>query len=87
MTRLDDLRASVEPLGFTVDTYSPGDGVTRYRFFRLEPTAPLGTFKLPEHDGRHNYFGANGIFTALGFGEASTFARGLAHGATRHEGS
>jgi len=65
MTRLGDLQESVKRLGFQVDTWSPGDGVTRYRFFN-RPS---------------DYFGpANGIYTALGFAEAETFAQGLAQG-------
>lgn len=61
--RMDDLRAALAP-GWSVKTYSPGDGVTRYRFFY---NAPVG----------QSYFGpANGRYTALGFKEAMAFARG-----------
>lgn len=63
-TRLDRLRASLPP-GYSVYTHSPGDGVTRYRFFRNAP---------PYQD----YFGPdNGIHTALGFKQAEIFAAGL----------
>ena len=42
-------------------TYSPGDGVTRYRFFE-KPS---------------DYFGPeNGTYTALGLKEATIYARG-----------
>ena len=50
--------------GLYLDTYSPGDGVTRYRFFTE-----------PDND----YFGpGHGIFTALGRKEAQTFLTGWA---------
>jgi hypothetical protein len=49
-----------------MDTYSPGDGVTRYRFFNR---------------AGNDYFGpANGCFTALGIKEATAYAVGRAHG-------
>ena len=65
-TRLDKLRADLPP-GYAVYTYSPGDGVTRYRFFENAK---------PSQD----YFGPdNGIYTALGYAEAEAFASGLAN--------
>ena len=63
-SRLQELIDSL-PEGFGVDTYSPGDGVTRYRFFDREP---------------FGYFAGNGIYTALGIAEAEAFARGLSWG-------
>lgn len=63
-TRLDKLRADLPP-GYAIYTYSPGDGVTRYRFFKNAS---------PKQD----YFGPdNGIYTALGYAEAEAFAQGL----------
>jgi hypothetical protein len=63
-SRLEELRASL-PKNVQVHTYSPGDGVTRYRFF----------WKAPANQ---SYFGPDtGIYTALGMGEAETFAEGL----------
>jgi hypothetical protein len=63
-SRMQELQELL-PDGFKVCTWSPGDGVTRYRFFR-EPPA------------NQSYFGpANGIFTALGLKEAMAYARGL----------
>jgi len=63
-TRLDMLQESLPP-GYTVRTYSPGDGMTRYRFFHNAPA-------------NQSYFGPdNGIYTALGMGEAEHFAAGL----------
>ncbi len=73
-TRLDKLRADLPP-GYSVETYSPGDGVTRYRFFKNAPA-------------KQDYFGPdNGIYTALGYKEAETFASGLEHhgGREAHE--
>jgi hypothetical protein len=64
LSRIDRLRLEL-PEGYSVKTWSPGDGVTRYRFFR---NAPQG----------QTYFGPdNGIFTALGIKEAETYAAGL----------
>lgn len=47
-----------------VDTYAPGDGVMRYRFF----TTPT------------DYFAGNGIYTALGRSEAVLFVTGFCMG-------
>ena len=47
--------------GLYVAAYSPGDGVTRYRFF-LTP---------------RSYFQSDGLFTALGTREAMAFVRGF----------
>ena len=63
-TRLDELRECL-PKGYSVETYSPGDGVTRYRFFHKAPA-------------KQSYFGPDsGIYTALGMKEAVAFAMGL----------
>ena len=64
MTRLEELRKSL-PVGWGVDTWSPGDGVTRYRFFDREP---------------HGYFAGRGVYTALGIKEAETFVAGVCLG-------
>lgn len=64
-TRLQQLE-DLLPSRFMVRTWSPGDGVTRYRFFENAPP-------------NQSYFGPqNGIYTALGYKEAYTFAEGLA---------
>lgn len=69
-SRLDRLRATL-PQGYTIETYSPGDGVTRYRFFQNAPP-------------NQSYFGPdNGIYTALGYAQAETFAQGLMSEAPR----
>jgi len=71
-TRLDKLRADLPP-GYVIYTYSPGDGVTRYRFFKNAS---------PKQD----YFGPdNGIYTALGYAEAEAFAQGLLSESGGHE--
>lgn len=59
-TRLEELREACEEAGFYLTTYSPGDGVTRYRFFS-KPT---------------DYFGGFGDYTALGYKEACAYAMG-----------
>ncbi|KKL83152.1 hypothetical protein LCGC14_1977590 [marine sediment metagenome] len=63
-TRLEDLKEACgqAETPFYVSAYSPGDGVTRYRFF----SKPGNT-----------YFGpGNGDFTALGWKEAAVYANG-----------
>ncbi len=52
--------------GFTFATWSPGDRVTRYRFF---PGIQ-----------RRNYFEGYGDYTALGYKEAYAYAMGRVHG-------
>jgi len=69
----DVLRTECESAGFTFDTYSPGDGVTRYRFKALD--AGDGN---DEH--RRSYFANFGDFTALGWKEALAYATGRVHG-------
>ena len=68
MTRLHDLEDWAEMAGLVVRTHSPGDGVTRYRFFR--DSAPTG-----EGDGS-DYFSGFGCYTALGMKEALAFVAG-----------
>ncbi len=69
-TRIDRLRATL-PQGYSIETYSPGDGVTRYRFFK-------------DASPHQDYFGPdNGVYTALGYAQAETFAEGLLHEAPR----
>jgi hypothetical protein len=34
-TRLEQLQADAAKVGLGVDSYSPGDGITRYKFWRL----------------------------------------------------
>jgi len=69
MTRITkkDIEDCLDGSSIYVKTYSPGDGQTRYRFFRKDPNGK-------ELSG---YFGPeNGVFTALGSSEAYSFARG-----------
>ncbi len=69
-------KAEVERLakeaGLTIRTHSPGDGVTRYKFFRL-PVNPDQCYFGPE----------NGIATCLGIAEASAWVDGY-HTANYH---
>jgi hypothetical protein len=60
-TRLEEIGLD---WGLYMDHYSPGDGVTRYRFFR-EPA---------------DYFDGNGLHTALGLAEAEAYVRGYIAG-------
>jgi hypothetical protein len=64
MSRFTHLEDSCERAGLKVDTYSPGDGATRYRFFLAND--PQGA----------DYFGGRGVFTALGLREAFAFVNG-----------
>lgn len=61
-TRIQELQSDAAKVGLWVCTYSPGDGVTRYRFF--------------DKPG-NSYFGpGSGVYTALGYREACTFLAG-----------
>lgn len=66
MTRRALLRLLVNHAALGLATYSPGDGLTRYRFF------PSGS--------PSDYFGAAELYTALGVKEALTFVRGYIAG-------
>ena len=71
MTRYDQLQEDAHDAGMFVRRYSPGDGVTRYRFFRLNQTTETG----------QSYFGPdNGVYTALGLKEANAFIAGAGNG-------
>jgi hypothetical protein len=75
-TAREELDRYAKMAGLYVRTYSPGDGVTRYRFFKLSGDA----FDM-ETNG---YFGPdNGIFTCLGRKAAFTFVQGALAGAAR----
>lgn len=75
-TRKAWLIEDAEKSGLYIRTYSPGDGVTRYRFFRhLESSCECN---------HQTYFGpASGIYTALGLKEAETFVRGYSERSAR----
>lgn len=60
-----ELEVQANVLGLSVDFYSPGDGVTRYRFF-----AGSG----------HDYFESGGLYTAFGIAEAITWLTGYSQG-------
>lgn len=62
-----DVKNILEGSDYYVKTYSPGDGITRYRFFR-------------KHEGKetNQYFGPeNGIATFLGASQAYAFSLGV----------
>ena len=61
-TRLETLASILGPIGYSVDTWHPGDGVTRYRFFSF---------------AGGDYFAHDGITAVLGFGAAETMAHAL----------
>lgn len=62
--RLDNLRKQAAAVSLYVATYSPGDGVTRYRFIKSRGGKPV------------SYFSQDGVYTAPGIKEAETFVRG-----------
>ena len=70
MTRTDRIEKMLPP-GYTVRTYSPGDGKTRYRFFEGQPNA--------------DYFSGRPEHTALGAAAAKQYATDLASGGARYK--
>jgi hypothetical protein len=81
-TRMDALRADAARAGYLVDAYSPGDGVTRYRFFKLSDLERHGIDPREQ-----NYFGpASGVHTALGLAAANTFLAGARANPRRRNG-
>ena len=63
-SRQDTLRKGAAKLNLYVGAYSPGDGMTRYRFFESRGGKPI------------SYFQQEGIYTALGIGQAETWLSG-----------
>ena len=68
MSAYDTLHDRAHELGLCIGRWSPGDGVTRYRFFASKDHSHL------------DYFSGDGMFTALGIKEATIFLRGIARG-------
>lgn len=67
MSTFKDVERAAQAAGLNVRTYSPGDGVTRYKFFPKDDTS--------------SYFGPNnGIHTALGAKAAIEYAEGCKNG-------
>lgn len=64
MSRSERLTKYLSGTGIAVSEWSPGDGVTRYRFL---------------FDGQ-TYFETDGIVTVLGYGNAQRVARGIRAG-------
>ena len=71
-TRLRNLEEVALHGWYIVRTWSPGDGVTRYRFFALLNLARRG-----EDPNTYGYFSNDGQHTALGYGKAKDFAESL----------
>jgi hypothetical protein len=69
-TRLDEMNARLNPIGFHVDSYSPGDG-RRYKFLPYYIT----------DDQKPDYFSRTGVKTVLGWKNAELFAEGILCGA------
>ena len=63
-SRKQKLQEASQRVGLYVAAYGPGDGVTRYRFFKSRKPV--------------SYFIGDGIYTALGIAEAETFVKGRA---------
>lgn len=71
-TRKDALNEMAHAAGYLVERYSPGDGVTRYRFFDLAEMQRKGVSAQEQ-----TYFGPlNGVHTALGLAAAKKFLTG-----------
>ena len=65
-TRRDVLQEYAHKAGYLVETYSPGDGVTRYKFFSLAEMARKGISEREQ-----SYFGPlDGVGTARGLAAA-----------------
>ena len=62
--RVDRLRREAAKQGLYVGTYSPGDGITRYRFFKSPHGRPV------------SYFSQDGLYTALGLKQAEAWLAG-----------
>lgn len=61
-SRKENLSNAAARVGLYIRTYSPGDGETRYRFFKKKG---------------NSYFGpGDGMYTALGIKEAETWLSG-----------
>lgn len=71
LSRKERLVARAEDAGLTFSTWSPGDGMTRYRFF--DDTAL-----------NSDYFGGEPVQTCLGLREAEVWLRGYVAG--KHAG-
>lgn len=81
---LRNLRSLLDKAGIRLDTYSPGDGVCRYRFF--------GPCTCEESRGacgaNPDYFGGcNKLHTSMGFKAAMEYANGAYDGYAIGKGS
>ena len=79
-TRRDVLQEDARKSGYLVETYSPGDGTTRYKFFSLAEMARKGVSEREQ-----SYFGPlDGVHTALGLAAAKKW---LARAPSTHSSS
>ena len=62
----NELQILLDHCNLAVGTWAPGDGKTRYRFFQRTDAASSNA----------DYHEGDGIYTALGRGEAVTYLRG-----------
>ncbi len=77
MSRRAELYAKAAHAGLAVETWTPGDGFTRYRFF-WDPDPK-------EENADRDYFSSgSAIYTALGMKEAHTFLNGVRAAQRRH---
>lgn len=60
--KLNEMEQAAVAVGLSVTTWAPGDGVTRYRFFKKSPGTPYSDY----HQG-------DGLYTALGRKDAMAF--------------
>ncbi len=70
--RVNDVYETAKDVGLYVATWSPGDGVTRYRFLHTETDYFVGSY----HPASDNYI----LYTALGRKEALVWLAGYEAG-------
>lgn len=66
----NELQRLLDFTNLAVGTWAPGDGKTRYRFFKRTDAASSAA----------DYHEGDGLYTALGRSEAVTYLRGYLHG-------
>jgi hypothetical protein len=73
-----ELQQLLDHCHLAVGTWSPGDGQTRYRFFQRETIPNPANIPGLETGASSaaDYHAGDGLFTALGRGEAVTWLRG-----------
>ena len=74
MTRYQNLQLKAKQCGLSVAKWSPGDGMTRYRFY---------VTGLYNDEGADYFALMNPTFTACGLGDAHTWVNGYRSGLHR----